>query len=232
MVLLSEFFVMPTMRESGEPESAVDKNTKEQYEALGRFIVAFEEMVNDVRELCTFILGGFDLNLQKFVSVALHHQSLTAKPLLEILRALIAEVLQVETEREKYKMDDESRSIIIGVLGPINNEYNHLTNLRNELVHGTWFVGFGGARDRESKEFFVRKLRAKASGLIQSELPKTASQLNALTQRCQNVHFWMLSLTTAFLVDDGGESVKTNFWYNKEQGKWSIRTSTGDETLP
>jgi hypothetical protein len=54
---------MPQMPMDGQP-AIVDKNKKEQYEELGRFVVAFEEMVNDVRELCIFILADLDLNLQ------------------------------------------------------------------------------------------------------------------------------------------------------------------------
>ena len=100
--------------------SPVDKKIKEQYEELGRFVVAFEDMVNDVRELCIFILAGFNSSQQTFVSVALHHQALTAKPLFEIMRALVAEVAKDNDARKRYKIDNESEQIINGVLAAIS----------------------------------------------------------------------------------------------------------------
>jgi hypothetical protein len=81
------------MSETPKDESTpVDKNTKEQYEELGRFVVAFEDVVNDVRELCIFVFAGFNSSQQTFVSVAFHHRVLTAQPLFEIMQTLIAEV--------------------------------------------------------------------------------------------------------------------------------------------
>ena len=118
---------MPVMPEFGNDLSAAarDKNTKKQYEELGRFVVAFEEMINDVRELCIFILADLDLSLQTFVSVAFHHQALTAKPLLDIIRTLIAEVGKDKDARKKYKIEDNSRK-----------DYGRRTGLNQQRIYG------------------------------------------------------------------------------------------------
>ena len=41
-----------------DEDEAYQKNTKEQYEMLGRFVAAFEHMVNNVRQYTISIAGG------------------------------------------------------------------------------------------------------------------------------------------------------------------------------
>jgi hypothetical protein len=53
-------------------------NTAEQYAMLGRFVEAFELMVNEVRELCLF-LAARDGRNAILVQTILHHQVFTAK---------------------------------------------------------------------------------------------------------------------------------------------------------
>jgi hypothetical protein len=195
--------------------SPVDKNTKEQYEELGRFVVAFEDMVNDVRELCIFILARFNLSQQTFVSVAFHHRVLTAQPLFEIMQTLIAEVAKDKDARTRYKIDDESAKIINGVIAAISGVYNKLASIRNNLLHGTWYIGFTGPEDLEAKQFYIRKLVTRATGLSAHELPKTAAELRDLTKRCEKVRYWMLSITSCFMLHDGAELAKRKFYQNK-----------------
>jgi hypothetical protein len=89
---------MPAMPNLPRDDEAYQKNTKEQYEMLGRFVEAFELMVNEVREICIF-LAARDVRNAALVETILHHQALSAKPLIDILRALVAEVLN-DTFRE------------------------------------------------------------------------------------------------------------------------------------
>src|ERR1700730_4099177 len=70
-----------------EKPKTYEKNTKEQYEALGRFVEAFEAMVNEVRE-STIALIERDGKHRRLIEIVLHHQVLTAKPLYEIFRAV------------------------------------------------------------------------------------------------------------------------------------------------
>jgi hypothetical protein len=221
------------MSETPKDESSpVDKNTKEQYEELGRFVVAFEDMVNDVRELCIFILAGFNSSQQTFVSVAFHNRVLTAQPLFEIMQTLIAEVAKDKDAWTRYKIDDESATIINGVIAAIRGAYEKLASIRNNLLHGTWYIGFTGPQDLEAKQFYIRKLVARAAGLSALELPKTAAELRDLTNRCEKVRYWMSSITACFILHDGAELAKRKFWYDQSKRTWFIRTQTGDETLP
>jgi hypothetical protein len=85
---------MPRILSSVTDFEAYNKNTQEQYEALGRFVVAFEAMVNEVRD-CSINLLLTEDEVSALVDIAFHHPVLTAKPLFEIFRALIVEFLSV-----------------------------------------------------------------------------------------------------------------------------------------
>jgi len=218
------------MSESGDHASARDKNTKEQYEELGRFVEAFEAMVNEARNICIIILAGLDLSQQTFVSVALHHQALTAKPLFEIMRALIAEICKDKKARKKYKIDDLAASIFVGVLGTISKEYMELTKTRNNLLHGTWYVGYLGSDDLDAKEFFVSKYTTSKTGLAHIPLPKTATELRDLTKRCEKVQAWLSRIDLCFLVTTGAADLKHVFRHNGTD--WVVTGPHGDDTLP
>jgi hypothetical protein len=116
-------------------ETAYEKNTRAQYEALGRFVEAFENMVGEVREANIDLLSNTGQR-GYLVQIAFHHQSLTAKPLFEIMRAIIAEVVSRRAHSEY-----ENREIFSEILGYIEGAYEDLANMRNTLLHGTWFIG-------------------------------------------------------------------------------------------
>ena len=84
-----------------EEMDAAEKNIREQYEALGRFVEAFEQMVHEARSACEFLLDP-KLERQSVVSTALHHSIMTAKPLFEIMRAVVAETLKNKIMRVQH----------------------------------------------------------------------------------------------------------------------------------
>jgi outer membrane protein assembly factor BamD (BamD/ComL family) len=51
-----------------------EKNTSAQYEALGRFVEAFEAMVNEARENAIQLIER-DPHHGRLVAIALHHSS-------------------------------------------------------------------------------------------------------------------------------------------------------------
>jgi hypothetical protein len=101
------------MHESTGP-SSYKKNTKEQYEALGRFVEAFEAMVNEVRE-STIALIERDRKHGRLIEIALHHHVLTAKPLYEIFRAVVMEIVDdaIALQRDKER---ELSTLILALL--------------------------------------------------------------------------------------------------------------------
>jgi hypothetical protein len=164
------------------------KNTKEQYEMLGRFVEAFELMVHEVREICIeqICQGIGSSERERLIEIAFHNQSMTAKPLFDIMRAIIAEIVNIETNQHH-----KERETFRKVLSCIEVEYNHLYNKRNELLHGTWFVGYVSDDDPDSKEFRVQKFKTTSDGLASAKLPKNADELLTLVNRCNDARTWV-----------------------------------------
>ena len=163
-----------------EKPKTYEENTKEQYEALGRFVEAFEAMVNEVRE-STIALIERDGKHRRQIEIVLHHQVLTAKPLYEIFRAVVVEVvddaislkkakagrvfdrdppLVVDLMEKALQFASADRDVFLGVMSTIADEYNTLVNKRNNLLHATWFIGFQGVAILLAQNFmWVNTLR-------------------------------------------------------------------------
>jgi hypothetical protein len=180
---------MPKLPMPPTNDEAYRKNTKEQYEALGRFVEKFELMVYEVREVCIdrICSGIGSIERKQLVEISFHHQAMTAKPLYDIMRAIIAEIVNKPTS--PHHADAANFK---SLLGHIEGEYNHLFQKRNELLHGTWFIGFVSHSDPDAEAFFLRKYKTSADGLVAAkELPKNAAELLALKDRCDVLRTWI-----------------------------------------
>jgi hypothetical protein len=73
-------------------------HSRDQYEALGRFVEAFEAMVAETRETCINLLARSGRH-RDLIEIAFHHNVLTAKPVYEIMRAIIAELVNASMNK-------------------------------------------------------------------------------------------------------------------------------------
>jgi hypothetical protein len=128
-----------------------------------------------------------DAEYGHLISVAFHHSALTAKPLFDIFRALTVEFLELPSSRATQKERDDFR----GVLKVIAAEHEELVTTRNNLVHGTWRIGYSSDEDPNAEYFSVRKLKTTKSGLEKEEAPKHAFELLALKDRCEDTRYWI-----------------------------------------
>jgi hypothetical protein len=203
-------------------------NTKEQYEALGRFVEAFEAMVNETRN-CSINLLQTDHRNSVLVDVAFHHSALTAKPLFEIFRALIIEFLNLPD----ITVTPEDREIFRGVLKTIASEYDDLTTIRNTLLHGTWRIGYSTNKEPNSETFFLDKFKLTRDGLKREEVPNTASQLLNLKDRCEDTRNWIASIHACVPHPDRAhDRVAERFIRKKGEWHLSLNADTETETLP
>jgi hypothetical protein len=180
---------MPKLPMPPTNEQELIKNTTEQYAALGRFVEAFEMMVNEVREICIERVcdGVGSRERERLVEIAFHNQSMTAKPLFDIMRATIAELVSAPTSQHYA-----DRATFKKLLSHIETEYSHLYSKRNELLHGTWLVGYVSDIDPDAKQFVVRKYKTTADGLTRAKgLPKNAIELLDLVTRCDDARMWL-----------------------------------------
>jgi hypothetical protein len=224
-------------------EELYAKNTTEQYAELGRFVVSFELMINEVRQNCIGMLGR-DYTQSGFIAIPFHHAAFTAKPLIDVWRAIIAQLIKPpvpparnpgdedvaigvfpddppmlsDADGKPIRFTEDEIAIFQGVLKVIQDEFNDLTNKRNNLLHATWFVGFASRTDPHSAEFFASKYTTNKDGLSPLNLPKKASELSDLSHRCDIVRDWV-SWVDGCLT--GMDMIKTVF--QKGQGKsWMV----------
>jgi hypothetical protein len=172
--------------------AAYRKNTKAQYEALGRFVEAFELMVHEARVDCINMLS-YDLpaGKPKLIAIPFYHQVFSAGPLFDVFRAVLREIIDDPQYQTKHDLTKSHVEQFSGVLKAIATEYETLSNKRNNLLHGTWFVGYRGHDNPNAESFQVRKYATSADGLVAKDLPTTAPELDVLRIRCEETRTWI-----------------------------------------
>src|SRR5579859_415573 len=231
-------------------ERAFRKNTSEQYAALGRFVEAFELMVNEVRE-CSIDLVAHNEKNRDLVSVAFHHHALSAMPLMEIFRAVGANMVGLtpigitddfaseeppfidssdiaDPDDPRLKFSAADRDAFKAIMKRIFAEYKDLSETRNALLHGTWFVGYGSRADPNANTFYVHKLQTTKIGLTRVEgLPKSAPELITLAERCDDTRTWI-----GFLESCVSALVPFKDRFVQERGDWFLVIGGRHEPLP
>jgi hypothetical protein len=177
------------------------------YDALGQFVEAFELMVNDVRDICVLIIvreaglqgqqeSSLHAPFETLLDVIFHHQALTAKPLFEIMRAIIASIVLPHY----VNPHSEDKDVFKGILANISKEYNGISEMRNNLLHGTWFI----EDEPNTDEFYLRKFAASKYGLAEIQgLPKNIGELTNWTHRCNETRKWINALGRCLI--EGGK---------------------------
>jgi hypothetical protein len=195
-----------------DTSSAYEKNTKEQYEALGRFIEAFEAMVHEARTCCIDMLAiGLTNARRQLIAIPLYHQSFSAKPTFDVFRAVFNETIREEGFRTKHTIADADIDCFSGVLGAISGEYEKLASKRNNLLHGTWYIGYQSADDAEASTFYIDKFATTGNGLSPVDMPKTAADLDDLRKRCEEARTWISTLHGCLPTSSAGLQIKECF---------------------
>jgi hypothetical protein len=196
-----------------------ERDKKEQYEVLGRFVEAFEAMVDEVRETAINLLER-DQRHRRLIEIVIHHQVFSAKPLYEIFRGVIVAIIDDSIWVQKAKEDGtihdldieslshpltftpKNREAFLGVMKAITTEYDSLCSTRNDLLHGTWYIGYPSGEEAPPSEFMVHKYKTTKEGLSRAELPKNAEQLRELTIRCETTVDWLVWLHVCLIGQD------------------------------
>jgi hypothetical protein len=210
--------------------AAYEKNVTKQYEALGRFVEAFEMMVNEARGCCIKLLGrGLTSRQVDLVAIPLHHQSFSAKAIFETFRTVLVETIKHKKFAETHGLSEEGIDDFSSVLAATNSEYESLANKRNNLLHGTWFVGYRGSHDPDAETFYVSKFTTSGEGLKAVKLPKTTAELDTLRERCEQTRTWITTIHACVPPISIGKSFADCF---KRKGKQWERTWPSPHRFP
>jgi hypothetical protein len=208
-----------------EKRKSYEQNTKEQNEQLGRFVEMFEAVVQTTRDACIDLLGR-DRQQKRLIEIAFHHHVLTAKPIFEIMRAIIIEIVDAAIAegaalgqgKDKRPVSKSDPNAFLGLMKFIADEYDELVKIRNGLLHATWFVGYKSVDDPASSEFYVRKYTVTKEGLSPVQLPKNARQLEELSHRCDYIRTWI-----GMLVNCANGSYQLEDHFEQDGKRWFFK---------
>jgi hypothetical protein len=155
-----------------ETKNKDDARIGELYKAYGKFAIEFEQMCLAIRTCIIFTMHKNGLTEQTFIRILLADQ--TAHPLIAKLRSFVAVLYKENPQAIKH-------------LDPLFKAAISINESRNEIIHGTWYVGWANG---SMAEFDV-------ANSMKDKLSKNGIELNALSYN--SVHFDELTrkVTTA-----------------------------------
>jgi len=156
-----------------EREEKLRKQRDAWYAALGRFVVEFEHVCNQMNTCIIFVLSGNSLRSQNLVQAVL--AEFTADPLLSSFRAVVGEL---------RKGDDYEMRILDNVSKRVQN----LIERRNDVIHRTWFIEYWGPKDTEFSKAPSLKFKKSKRGAEPKYLELTAEELGDLSKEAFELH--------------------------------------------
>ena len=130
-------------------EAKLREQANELYRAIGRFVVKFELMRYNLELGILFLLDQAGLRNQRAAHILLSGQ--TAEPLKTWLFSLIGEL----------KKPDEKEA---NLLKKVGERIQKLTEIRNDVVHSTWFIGWASTEQTDFSEAPGFKLHKSKKG--------------------------------------------------------------------
>lgn len=214
------------MSEAGPPEGRDERyarQTKEHFELLGRFVQAFELVVHEVRMGCQQLTTRTPAD-QRLMRVVFHHYALSAQPLFDIFRALVAEFLADLNPAAPDPGLRKEREAALGVLKQVATAYQALISKRNVMLHGTWHIGWANPADNDFSELRLSKFEATKTGFAAADTPKDAEELRSLIADCERLEHLVRTLTLCIVVF-GEPRVTANFFC--VGGVWATSVQRG-----
>jgi hypothetical protein len=213
--------------EQRKAQREAQKSARDQFAALGRFIQNFEDIVSTLRWHCHRIMLGDHLGITNpntraivpwwnITSMIFHYETITAKPLLDIWRSLLAE----KCKALKYLgiLSEKGDEVVKAVSGEIASEFDDIYQQRNRLIHASWHIG----RWAHFEKFFelgVEKYKVGVDGFTKrTDLPKSFDELMECGTRCQRLHNKLGRFLQFFHYQP--KDIEKVFEYSKTAGKW------------
>ena len=153
-----------------------DRQTAEQYEQIGRFVVGFENACTSLRDGILFSLQIDGLRNQGLVQILTNNKFMTANPLIEAYEAIMTEVGARADLIQKKDLEQVSK------------EFRKLIPERNRIVHGHWFIGHAAVDDPDFSEIKGFKGNpSKESGMRSQHFHTSVEELADLVERATDL---------------------------------------------
>jgi hypothetical protein len=175
------------------------------YRSIGEFVVTFEHGCLAIQKCIIALFNNSGLKNQKVTHIVL--AGLTAEPLRTLFESLVGELVQI---------GESERKIIRNAV----NRFQTLTQRRNDIIHSTWFIGYGNEGTTDFSEASGVKYHKDKSGAAVKSFRHTAENFSELTSEAQALAqiFERINMCLAFSL-----SVENNFVVS-DQGHVSVKT--------
>ena len=163
------------------------------YRAIGEFAVAFEGISHQQWRCINFLLKGAGLRDERVTQILLAGQ--TSEPIRALLQSLIGQL----------RPDDADERAIVKNLF---DRHQKLISRRNEVMHGTWMIGYGNAQTTDWGTAYGWKLGKNKEGAKVRGFEYRVEDFNELTKEAKALANAFFRLWGCF---DGRFNVKQNF---------------------
>ena len=176
-----------------EKQQQREASTSKQYAAIGEFAVKFEQICFALHTTILFILHGEGLRNQQVGRAVL--AGLTAEPLASTFAASVVEAKELD--------DDDKKVIKIAL-----KRFKSLTERRNEIIHGSWFIGWASKGQTDFSEMRGLKQGRSQKGVTAKSLETTVEEFQEHIKESEDLAKIIWRLHGCFV---GGFKVSDNF---------------------
>lgn len=181
------------------------EQTKDLYAALGRFAVEFEHICNYLRLIIMTILSKEGLNNDKVMQIILADQ--TAEPLRALVMPLISET---------QELTEADRKIVSKILTLVQE----LTKIRNNVIHGTWYIGWVSIGNDECTGAPGVKFKKDQKGAATKNFDWKTKDFDDLANKA--VELWKLLARLNGCIS-GNFKIENNFVFDADGGLSSAK---------
>lgn len=156
-----------------------DQQTESLYAGIGEFVVAFEMLVHAMRNSLVLLLShGSALGP---LAVQPAFADMTAAPLKSAYLASFSVAIR------QCGLDEAEKSLGQKILLDVCKRIQAMTVSRNEIVHGTWFIGWASDTDTDFSVAQGFKPKNSKTGTKHEVISRTREDFNVLTDDCKTL---------------------------------------------
>lgn len=147
-----------------------------QYACLGEFVAKFEFTVFSIRQLLMWVVHSHGAP-QALINPA--YAELTAGPLRSVMLSTCSKAIELRAD-----YDETERGIAHGILRSICARFATLTEQRNEIVHGTWFIGWASPDQTDFGMASGYKPKNTKEGVLHTDISREVADFDVLIDEC------------------------------------------------
>ena len=155
-----------------ERKQRAREDTDKIYHSIGKFVVKFELVCHQLQTGIVCLLNRKGLQDQSVSQILV--AGLTAEPLRVQYQSLMAQIMPLNSTEEKMVQDALKR-------------FQELTSKRNDVIHGTWFIGYGNEQTTDFSKAMMNKQHKTKQGSNPKCYSYTPDDLDQLSEEADKL---------------------------------------------